>query len=79
MGLNHTYMQGGRLGIEYYGRTVMLRISHIGVEVKGINQSIRNLEATNPRGPKTAAQKFRDDLLEKIGGRSEVFASIDRS
>ena len=78
MGLNHTYMQGGRLGIEYYGRTVMLRISHIGVEVKGINQSIRNLEA-NPRGLKTPAQKFRDDLLEKIGGRSEVFASIDRS
>ena len=55
MGLNHTYMQGGRLGIEYFGRTVMLRISHIGVEVKGINQSIRSLEATNPRGQKKTA------------------------
>ena len=55
MGLNHTYMQGGRLGIEYYGRTVMLRISHIGVEVKGIGQSIRNLAAAHPRGSKPAA------------------------
>ena len=37
-------MQGGRLGIEYYGRTVMLRISHIGVEVAAINKSVIEFE-----------------------------------
>ena len=44
LGLNHTYMQGGRLGIEYYGRTVMLRISHIGVEVAAIKKSVNDFE-----------------------------------
>ena len=50
LGLNHTYMQGGRLGIEYFGRTVMLRISHIGVEVSAINKTVQDFETPNIRG-----------------------------
>ena len=54
-------MQGGRLGIEYYGRTVMLRISHIGVEVKAINKIVMDFETPCPRGQiKSKAQKFRE-------------------
>ena len=71
-------MQGGRLGIEYFGRTVMLRISHIGVEVAAINKSVIEFE-TPSRQIMTAAQKFRIELTEKLGGRSEVFGSYDRS
>ena len=33
LGLQHEFLQGGQLGIEYYGRTVMLRISHIAVDI----------------------------------------------
>lgn len=37
LGLNHEFKQGGKLGIEYYGRTVMLRISHIAVDIRDIH------------------------------------------
>lgn len=33
LGLNHEFKQGGQLGIEFFGRTVMLRISHIAVDI----------------------------------------------
>lgn len=33
LGLNHEFKQGGQLGIEYFGRTVMLRISHIAIDI----------------------------------------------
>ena len=33
LGVQHEFLQGGQLGIEYYGRTVMLRISHIAVDI----------------------------------------------
>lgn len=37
LGLNHEFKQGGHLGIEAYGRFVMLRISHIAVDIKDIH------------------------------------------
>mmetsp|Transcript_57649 Transcript_57649/g.79161 ORF Transcript_57649/g.79161 Transcript_57649/m.79161 type:complete len:114 (+) Transcript_57649:938-1279(+) len=36
LGLNHEFKKGGFLGIEAYGRNVMLRVSHIGVETNDI-------------------------------------------
>ena len=43
LSLNHEFKQGGRLGIECYGRTVMLRISHISVDVKQIGASLQEI------------------------------------
>ncbi len=36
LGLNHSFKKGGFLGIECYGRNVMLRISHIGIQEEDI-------------------------------------------
>ena len=41
LGLNHEFKQGGQLGVEYFGRTVMLRISHIAIDIKDITQDLK--------------------------------------
>ena len=44
LGLNHEFKQGGQLVIDYFGRTVHLRISHIAVDIKFIHQDLQRLE-----------------------------------
>lgn len=41
LGLNHEFKKGGFLGIECFGRNVMLRISHIGIEEEDIAAAIK--------------------------------------
>jgi hypothetical protein len=36
LGLNHEFKKGGFLAIECFGRNVMLRISHIGIQIEDI-------------------------------------------
>jgi trehalose 6-phosphate synthase/phosphatase len=36
------FRQGGILGIEYHGRFVPLRVSHIGVDLNGIEKIIND-------------------------------------
>ena len=36
------FRQGGILGIEYHGRFVPLRVSHIGVDIKDLTEMIEN-------------------------------------
>ena len=48
LGLNHEFKQGGQLGVEYFGRTVMLRISHIAIDIKDITQDLKQIEARPP-------------------------------
>ena len=44
LGLNHEFKQGGQLVIDYFGRSVHLRISHIAVDIKFIHQDLQRLE-----------------------------------
>jgi trehalose 6-phosphate synthase/phosphatase len=37
LGLNHEFKKGGFLQIECNGRPIMIRVSHIGVDVEDIN------------------------------------------
>lgn len=73
LGLNHEFKQGGQLGIEFFGRTVMLRISHIAVDINDINNDLQMISQESKKGD------FSDKLRAMIGDRSEVFSSIDRS
>jgi hypothetical protein len=36
LGLNHDFKKGGFLAIDYAGRNVMLRISHIGIQLEDV-------------------------------------------
>lgn len=40
MGLNHEFKKGGFLGIDCFGRTVMLRINHIGIQLDDIEECL---------------------------------------
>ena len=44
LGLNHEFKKGGFLAIECFGRSVMIRISHIGIEVDDILKMLEKEE-----------------------------------
>jgi len=67
LGLNHEFKKGGFLGIECYGRSVMLRISHIGIQVEDI---IELMETSEYKG-------FVKYLSSNIKKR-HIISSIDR-
>lgn len=53
------FRQGGILGIEYHGRFVPLRVSHIGVDIDDLNQIITDKSYAD------RMKDFKEKLLEK--------------
>ena len=45
LGLHHSFRQGGHLGIDAYGRFVLLRISHIAVDIKDIHTDLKRIQS----------------------------------
>jgi trehalose-6-phosphate synthase len=71
--LQSQFRQGGILGIEYHGRFVPLRVSHIGVDLKEIQSTI------NDKQTQLKLKPFKDTLQEKIKQRTIIFSSVDRN
>ena len=67
LGLNQEFKRGGFLGIEYFGRTVLLRISHIGIQEQDIIESMESKE-----------YKEFVKLLNKTYKKRQIIASMDR-
>jgi trehalose-6-phosphate synthase len=42
MGLDYEFRQGGYLGINFHGRTVMIRVSHIGLDESFISEIMKS-------------------------------------
>jgi trehalose 6-phosphate synthase/phosphatase len=68
LGHNHEFKKGGFLGIECFGRNVMIRISHIGVQEDDIDECRQKPEY----------DKFLKHLTTVTGKRKNIIASIDR-
>eukprot|EP01053_Blabericola_migrator_P008014 Blabericola_migrator_1__8013@NODE_410_length_8738_cov_113_985353_g323_i0_p1_GENE_NODE_410_length_8738_cov_113_985353_g323_i0NODE_410_length_8738_cov_113_985353_g323_i0_p1_ORF_typecomplete_len1252_score247_50Glyco_transf_20/PF00982_21/3_1e130Trehalose_PPase/PF02358_16/2_7e62CBM_20/PF00686_19/3_2e15Hydrolase_3/PF08282_12/8_6e03Hydrolase_3/PF08282_12/4_2e07Glycos_transf_1/PF00534_20/0_00089_NODE_410_length_8738_cov_113_985353_g323_i014005155 len=68
LGLDHQFTLGGFLGIEYAGRNVSIKISHVNVEY----QELRT-EMTRREDVKQAARKIREEHRGKF-----IFGAIDR-
>lgn len=68
LGLNHDFKKGGFLGIECFGRTIMLRISHIGIQVEDIQEKLEE------------SQEYKDFVkyLNTQIKKSIILSSIDR-
>jgi trehalose 6-phosphate synthase/phosphatase len=64
LGLEHECVQGGLLGIKLYGRTLIIKVSHLGIEPSQV-------EAKEPRTQTLLAQ-----LKEKYEGQ-RVLLGID--
>lgn len=69
LGLNHEFKKGGFLAIECFGRSVMLRISHIGIMEDDILTMLNSQQANN------FAKALQQNV---IGKRKHVLSSIDR-
>jgi len=69
LGLNHEFKKGGFLAIESFGRSVMIRISHIGVMEEDI------VEATEKETYLAFVKQLQTQLVQK---KRNVLASIDR-
>jgi hypothetical protein len=42
MGLDYEFSRGGYLGINFHGKNVMLRVSHIGIDEDQIDEIVRS-------------------------------------
>ena len=69
MGLNHEFKKGGFLAIECFGRSVMLRISHIGIMEEDILDMMEKDES------KQFVKHLTNSVIQK---RKHVISSIDR-
>ena len=61
------------MGIEYHGRFVPLRVSHIGVDIKEIEKALNDKVIQNK------IKEFKDKLLDKTKSRTLIFSSVDRN
>ena len=68
LGLNHEFKKGGFLGIECFGRNVMLRISHIGIQEEDI---LSDMETEDYK-------QFVKHLLNLTNKKKHIISSIDR-
>ena len=68
LGLNHEFKKGGFLGIECFGRNVMLRISHIGIQEDDILEALESDEC----------KKFTKQLQAMTPKKRHILSSIDR-
>jgi trehalose 6-phosphate synthase/phosphatase len=73
LGLNHEFKKGGFLGIECFGRNVMLRISHIGIQVEDI------VKAMETETYKNFVNQLQTHFSQSASGkRRQIISSIDR-
>jgi len=67
LGLNYDYKRGGHLSIEYCGRTVFLRIGHVGIQKEDIQSVMESPEF------ETQLRKLHERTQGKL-----VISSVDR-
>lgn len=68
LGATPVYKKGGNIVVQYHGREVMLRISHIAVDIKDIHSSMTQ-------------HQFREskERLQKLCQGKYIISSIDRA
>ena len=68
LGLNHEFKKGGFLVMNCYGRTVMIRVSHIGIEIKDIEKAITFSGHTQQLSPQVKQfRACREALFQIVG------------
>jgi trehalose-6-phosphate synthase len=75
MGFKHEFKRGGTIDIEANGRTISLRISHVGVDIEDLKTILHQKDQPAFR----KIREFKERLFAKIGQRSIVFGSYDRN
>mmetsp|Transcript_17784 Transcript_17784/g.12732 ORF Transcript_17784/g.12732 Transcript_17784/m.12732 type:complete len:267 (+) Transcript_17784:499-1299(+) len=67
LGLNHYFKVGGFLMIECFGRNVMLRISHIGVQLEDIKAAMKSEKC----------EEYKNEIKRQVS-KPIIISSIDR-
>ena len=72
LGLNHEFKKGGFLCIQCFGRKVMLRISHIGIQEDDLAAALESDAC------KHFMRQLQQQFVSQPAGRRHVISSIDR-
>ena len=70
LGVDHKFKRGGFLSLECFGREVMIRVSHIAVDLNDIYESIGIKERN------TEYQRYKEVLKKTLGRKKFIFCSV---